>query len=278
MALNDRDVDKDAVTRFAENLLKFIGTALLVKPETDSPKDVVASATFTYVDTGEQTLLVTCDHVYSEFERMKEEEPSLELCWAPAPNVRPLGISDIKPFDRNAVVDVCTFTLALEGGLEKVGKRYLRPKTWPPSRVAVGDLVVGIGFPGAHRRPEIRDGKEGLMMVASLVSGRVHSVTDRHFTIADEDSERWSVQLTNRNFTAAWGGMSGGVFVKQINDEEFELAGFMREGGSRIVEDTSGTATESKENDPHELHSTLFASHADLILANGKLDSGLIPF
>ena len=56
--LSQPHVDKDTSTQFGENLMKFLVTALIVKPATDAPKDVVASATFTYVNAGEQTPLV----------------------------------------------------------------------------------------------------------------------------------------------------------------------------------------------------------------------------
>ncbi len=270
-------LDEAAARELGTILLHFIGSALIIRPATNSPDDVVASGTFSYIDTGEKTLLVTCDHVVAEFEALLAEDEKMELRWGPGPGQVPIQLSADVPLDRNSSVDICTFGCPIPSNLQPFGKFFLKSPSWPPPRVEVGDTVIGIGFPGQHRETEIKEGQVGLALVASLVSGEVSTVSHRHFTVADEDCTRTSIQLGDKSFETSWGGMSGGVFFKVVGENHFELAGFMKEGGSKLVLDTDGTIDES-EDAPKELNATLFISHADFILANGKLDHGLIPY
>lgn len=270
-------VDEDGLRKLGKNLLTFIGSALIIKPEKNTPEDVVASGTFSYVDTGDQTLLVTCDHVFAEFNTLREKDDKIEFCWGAGPGRTPQQLTHCVPTDRNSHIDICTFTCEIPGGLDQIGKAFFRPESWPPARVEEGDLVIGIGFPGEHRGMETKNGQVGLALVASFVSGQVSTVSDRHFTVADEACERWSVQLSDKSFDTAWGGMSGGVFFKVLGANEYKLAGFMKEGGSKLVLDTEGSLCDG-EDAPREINATLFVSHADFILASGKLDYGLIPY
>ena len=274
---NMAKLDETALRELGTILLKFIGSALVIKPETDSPADVIANGTFSYVDTGEKTLLVTCDHVVAEFEGLRAEDATIEFCWGPGQGQRPKQITHCPPLDRNAVVDICTYDVCVPDGLDTIGKCFFKRESWPPPRVQVGDTVIGIGFPGKHRGSDTREGQVGLVLVASFVSGQVSSVSDRHFTIADEDCTRSSIQLGDKSFETSWGGMSGGVFFKILGENQYDLAGFMKEGGSSLVLDTAGTPA-SEEDSLKDLNATLFVSHADFILSNGKLDHHLIPY
>jgi hypothetical protein len=270
------EADKQAAVELGKILLRFIGSALVVRPDTDSPEDIVASGTFSYIDTGLHKFIVTCDHVFAEFERLRAQDNRFEFCWGVGPGIRPLCLSMVKPRDRHKGVDLCTFQVVPPDALQASGKCFMKPIVWPPARVAEGDLAIGIGFPGAYRHSRTSGAKPELGLVASLVSGTVHSVTDRHFTIADEGSDRLCLQLTNMQYEASWGGMSGGMFFRVEAENEYHLAGFLRAGGSMSVNGTDGSPC-CRADQPDELHSPLFVAHADLVLEDGELDHLRIP-
>lgn len=230
MALTDEQ--RTELRELGTLLKRFIGSALIIAPKTDTPKDVVGNGTFSYVDTGEQKLLVTCAHVFDEFKAAKDEDPSTVLGWGLVDGGPPTILKGIEPLDHDrATIDVCTFKAEVVGGIEAVGRNWVRPAKWPVDRVEVGDLVIGVGFPGRHRRIETRDGKEALVMVMSFIAAPVSSVSERHFVLADEAADRWSAQLDpERKYGVSWGGMSGGVFFKVLEENHYELAGFLYEG------------------------------------------------
>jgi hypothetical protein len=186
-----------------------------------------------------------------------------------AQGTEPVVISACAPLDKDRKgIDLSTFAASVGGGIEAVGKHWLASPKWPVDRVSEGDLVIGIGFPGLHRRPDIKNGQEGLVMVESFVSGRVSSVSQRHFVLADEDADRWVAQLdAEHEYEASWGGMSGGVFFKVIAENNYQLAGFMYEGGATWNDGSTD-----------DLRSNIYVTHADFIKADGTLDHGRIPF
>lgn len=273
-----RKFDEDNLRNLGMTLLRFIGSALIVKPVTNTPLDVTAMGTFSYINTGEQALLVTCDHVHKEFVAQRKIDSNIEFCWGIGEGQEPLQLTHCSPLDRNSHFDICTFACKYSNSdLEKIGKSFFESKSWPPPRVKKGDLVIGIGFQGKHKGIKTNNGQRGLSLVASFVSGQVSTVSDRHFTLADEDCSRWVIKLGETNYSASWGGLSGGPFFQVIKPDHYELAGFMKEGGSNFVSDTGGTVARG-EKKSNEINATLFIAHADIILATGKLDHGLMPY
>jgi hypothetical protein len=122
---------------------------------TTSPKNasgVTNNASFGLVNTGKKRLLVTCQHVWEEFKKMRSETPELLFCLC-LDNGNPLIISPEALFvDEDKRSDLVTFdveSLLSTRGVNGVEFFDLQEK--PPPKVKAGDVLYLIGFPGKGR-------------------------------------------------------------------------------------------------------------------------------
>ena len=115
---------------------------------------VTANGSFGLVDTGSKKLLVTCHHVWDEFQRGRLNDPDLRMCLSvgkgPAVPFNPTNTigedrqSDIVAFDMGSLT-------AAIGAL-----KFFSLRQNPAPRVAQEDIVFFSGFPGKLRLAEGR--------------------------------------------------------------------------------------------------------------------------
>jgi hypothetical protein len=249
-------------------LLSFVSPAVILRAGDRETEEILHNGTLSYVSTGESTLLVTSAHVWDEFAKLKQSDDRIRFAWYPAQGVAAKDLSTYEPTGHNrSQIDLCTFAVDLPTALPTIGKKWANVLEWPPGRPSVGDRVIGVGFPGANRTEQEVEGNRSLVMVASVVSGTVGSVSDRHFVVSDENAERFMLNIGDGSYVPQFGGMSGGVFfrVRETDEDIFlDLAGFLYE-----VYDVHGEG--------HDVHASLYVTHADFILGSGKLDYSRIP-
>ena len=110
---------------------------------------VTANGSFGLVDTGIKKLLVTCYHVWDEFQKARLENPDLMMCvcldWK-----NPVVFAPNKPLGEDQKLDIATFDM--EPLLAACGGRKFFPLNQnPPRKVEKGDALFFIGFPGNLR-------------------------------------------------------------------------------------------------------------------------------
>jgi len=210
----------------------------------------------TFINTESQKLIVTCRHVYEEYERLKDRDSAVALAITGSGHSRPFVISDAIVVSRGQrEIDLITLRLPDPSSVERAGKRYFLGYCWPPKRTSKGEGVLVTGFPGEHRI--IANHK--FTAVMDSLSLQVSSSSEKHFCMADdiEDDPRFVTKiLKDIPDLKTLGGMSGAPVWRWDMRETITcpaLAGFVYESSVDGI------------------NSTVFAHHSDFIESDGSI-------
>jgi hypothetical protein len=238
-------------------ILPHVTALLFVGGSEDSGYHVLNNATGAFVETGTLKLLITNAHVVQAFDERVRTESTLKLVVGAAGVALAVERAWLKDYYKkpDLKLDLATFALPDDFDISKCGKAFHRPETWPPARVAAGELVVIAGFPGDHRSQNGATAAMKINVFADLVS----SVNDIAFVLADESVERVLVKIDpSLGELGHFGGMSGSPAFCFSEDGRHRLVGFLFE--------------------THEgLNAQIRAVHADFIREDGSLDYALLP-
>ena len=188
---------------------------------TASPKnvlDITNNGSFGLVDTGKKKLLITCQHVWDEFQRAHLGTPNLKmLIWLGTPEAT--LFAPIRALSEHPEFDLATFDM--EPYLASCNERnFYSLHRNPPRKVKRGDAVFFIGFPGHLRGLR---GPEGKWRFGRAPYGMcVYEVSEdnRHFLV---DTSRLLAPQQGDEF----GGISGcPCFFIPRGQGRAELAGF----------------------------------------------------
>jgi hypothetical protein len=239
-------------------ILPHVTALLFMSCSEDNGYQVLNNATGAFVDTGTSKLLVTNAHVVYAFDEKLRTEPTLKLVVGGAGAAFAMDRAWLKDYYKkpDLKLDLATFALPEDFEISKFGKVFYRPATWPPARVAAGELVVIAGYPGDHRS---QNGATAAMKI-NVFADPVSSVNDVAFVLADESAERVLVKLDPAmGELGQFGGMSGSPAFRFSEDGRPQLVGFLFE--------------------THDgLNAQIRAVHADFIREDGHLDYGLLPY
>lgn len=181
-----------------------------------SKETIIASGSFGLVDTGVKKLLVTCHHVWEEFEERNfhDKEVKMLVC---LDKQNPVYLDDKHLIDHDKQADLATFDmedlLSACGGLN-----FFNISLKPPPMVKRGDIIFLIGFPG-----------HGWVEGDSFIS-----FTRNPFgmIISSVDGNRFHTNVTNLKWDAEkYKGISGcpAYLVTAGRANELQLVGFSRE-------------------------------------------------
>jgi len=135
---------------------KFCGVIYFTRSLEEAEGNVIANGSFGLVDTGSRKLLVTCFHVWDEFQKARHENPRIKMCLmldkGPA-----LVFAPGKPVGEDPEIDLATFEMD-PVCVASANREFYPLKENPPRKVSEGDVLLFIGFPGNLRRVT----KEGL--------------------------------------------------------------------------------------------------------------------
>lgn len=157
--------------------------------------NVIANGSFGLVDTGKKKLLITCYHVWEDFEKSRLECPDLKMCVFLNRNT-PVGASgvvlDFQPIDQDKHLDLVTFDI--EPLLSECRNRKFYPLNESPvRRIKKGDQFVFIGYQGALRSTTVEYVQFGNMIYAvevTSIDGLVfHAELSRARTIYKDQLE-----------------------------------------------------------------------------------------
>lgn len=245
----------------SEGILRFLlpfTVPLLIFPRQDSkPSDLINGGSGALICTGKRNLLITCNHVFVEYETQKEMHDDAVLVAGRGDGQKFIRVNDFCLVSRDPGLDLVVMEFECEALLDGTSKRFFKARNWPPKKVAAGDTLHVVGFPGVHNVES--HGGTARTLHATIFTDFVTSVSDRHCVLADEESVR-----VQKVFTAGLpklgplGGISGAPAFVSVGNE-FEFAGIAYEAGE-------GT------------NATVFINHAAYLKADGELDYGLIPW
>jgi len=239
-----------------EKLSPHVAIIVLLPHRGAGPEETITNGTVSFVDTGEEKILITCSHVYAEFISYRSTNPDAIIAIGGNGHLA-IDISDsILIDDGGSEFDVATLKLVNPDDVAQIGKSYFKVKCWPPDRPIVGETALAVGFPGKDRHVAPR----GLITHAATICDPITSVTDRNIILADEFRER---AVSNTQWTPeeiSFGGMSGSVvYVFDEIEKNVKIVGVFYEA--------------------HDgLDSMIFIAHASYIDSNGKISWGRMPF
>ncbi|MEL7630331.1 trypsin-like peptidase domain-containing protein [Pectobacterium aroidearum] len=201
------------------------------------------------------TFLVTAAHVYDEVENCGVEFCPLLL---PVNGAEPVDISKWRMISKSNFIDIAVVEVPPSFNLSSIGKDTFTYNSSPETRVAVGESVFFMGYPGEHRTAD----SSSLTARITPCMDFVTSVNDRAFFMSDDFRERKSSSFDPEfNQIASFGGLSGSPMLA-VRDGIFNLVGIFIEGAFQS----------------EGIHSPFKGAHFDFITPDGSLDHLRIPY
>jgi hypothetical protein len=224
--MTDEDSKVAEVAAYSGLLLPHVAILVFVSDGDRQNIRVTRNGSVSFIDTGKECLLVTCDHVIREFQELRQSDPSLRMAVGGAGKGL-LELLDEYLVDRDRDIDLATLRLPDPNMIQSYGKAYFRSAlSWPPARATVGEEVVTLGFQGSNRK-EITG---GLRARTTLFKTPVSSVAERHFLLVDEQETRRVVKIDQElGEVGELGGMSGSAAFALNENGLTRVVGFFYE-------------------------------------------------
>src|SRR5262245_60856086 len=246
------------VRKLADELSHHCGPIFVV-PSLDSHREeIFGSGTYALIDTGEKRLLVTCYHVWDEYEKLHDAESKTRLAVAVSDSV----ISFKEPRthliagDRDLDLAVFEFEPKTIGVLHQ--KSWFKVRDWPISKVNRAAYIVTVGYPG-----RLRKNVGGVCTVRSVpIPLAVTDTTDR--TIAAFSTENNQQVLNDIKDSLA--GISGSPAYCYSSDGERRLIGFAKVGPLE-----RNDPDRKFESVPDSCLPAMFFTHASFLQRDGTL-------
>lgn len=203
--------------------------------------------------TPENRFLITADHVVREIDSLRKPHALVVLLGGVG--APPVDISSWGVIDRCPNVDICTIQIPPEFDPIVLNKAFFSLSNWPLPSAIVGDRVLIVVYPAAHRQVT----HSTINTRALLVGDYVTDVGPRRFTVADEhDGREVLINLQNLSFPLHLGGMSGAPAFGLNDPAKPQLLGVFSEG-------TDG------------LRGAYLCAHAQFLLPSGEVDGTRVP-
>lgn len=241
-------------------LLRFCGP-IFVAPALDSyPEQMIGNGTYALIDTGKRRLLVTCSHIWDEYEKHHDANAETILAISLGDGRSNIAFKDPKNHLVDVDRDLDLLVLEFERHEPRVPhhKSWFPISDWPISRVAKGEQVVTLGFPGAWREAA---GVECYFRYVAIPFG-VTDVSDRTIA-AFADGRNDQVLNDMRN---SLGGISGSPAYSVNANGKLQLIGFAKSG----VESADAPDRRYQTSPDSPLPAVLF-THASFLQPDGSL-------
>lgn len=245
--------DQESLRRDIEALLPFVATLLTYPPTATRVEEYITGGSVLLARSETHRFLVTADHVIREIEALRGESQVLVLL--EGVGAAPIDISDWPVIDRNQLLDICTLGVPEAFTPSEINKQFFQPKYWPLRLAEVGDRVIILGYPAAHRSSH-----ESTLNTRCLpIQDFVTDVGPRRFTVADELGTREiAINPEGLEFPEHVGGMSGSPVFRVDGTDAPEILGVFSEGSDG-------------------LRGTYFCAHVNFLNADGKFEQSRLP-
>jgi hypothetical protein len=248
------------IAKLSYELLRYCGPIFVAPALNSYPKDMIGNGTFALIDTGQKRILVTCCHVWDEYQRQHDAERETILAMA-------MGEGDscfaFKNPEEHLIIadrdlDLAVFEFAPQGDGIRRDKSWFKITDWPISKATRGEYVVTLGFPGAWR---FTSGTECKFACAAIPLA-VTDTTDRTIA-AFSDGENRQVLDDMKDSLA---GISGSPAYQLARNGKLRLIGFARVGPSE-----SSAPDRKYRASPGSPLPAVFFTHASFLQPDGKL-------
>jgi hypothetical protein len=252
------------VKQLADELSRYCGPIFIV-PSLNSDPTEIRSGTFALIDTGQKRLLVTCFHVWYDYEERHSANDKTRLAVAVSDSV--ISFTNPKEHLIAADKDLDLAVFEFEPRTINVShkKSWFKIRDWPIPKVNKGIYIVTLGYPGAGRTS----------------SGNVCKVQSVPFPleITDTNDRTISVFNTEKNQNVfndlkdCLGGISGSPAYCFSKKGELQLIGFVKDGPL----ESSAPNRQYQAESGSPLSAALFFTHASFLQRDGTLGCVDIP-
>lgn len=172
------------------------------------PQDLVHTATVAFVDTGKDKFLITCHHVWDEFNKMRKESSEMVMAAPIGPKRRLIVLDQLEYIDGNRkFLDIAVLRMPEPAILGLGFNRYYAAERWPNESARQNELVAMMGYPAQHRQPA----ENSINFPRAILCDYVTRVTDRQVSIRDDHGNRQQFNHEEgiEQLAKDLGGMSG---------------------------------------------------------------------
>lgn len=217
-------------------MLLHCGPIFFLRTRDADPLGVTNIGTFGLVDTGEKRLLVTCAHVWIEFEAMRHVTPNARMAVL-AGTDRPVNV-DMDPLCVDTDLDLATFDL--EPILPEFSRRkFYKPQKTPFAVVKRGDPLTYLGYLGEARHASTH----GVDFKYESVGITVADRSGPFICVDMMKTKRYSdVDGARIEPADSLGGISGSPVWKLEAEFSLKLVGFVTSSALGLVRIISATA------------------------------------
>lgn len=241
-------------------LFRYCGPIFVAPALNSYPEQMIGNGTYALIDTGERRILVTCCHVWDEYEKHHDSNSEAILAVSLGDGDSNIAFKNPKNHLVSINRDLDLVVLEFEPKEIKVphNKSWFRILDWPIPRIEKGSHIVTLGFPGVWRRTS---GVECVFRRVAIP----FAVTDvSNYSIAAfSDGQNEQVLADMKD---SLGGISGSPAYRLNNNRELCLVGFTKLG----VEATAST-NRKYQTSPDSPLPAVFFTHASFLQKNGSL-------
>jgi hypothetical protein len=258
-----KDEERKDLMGLVMDAAESCSAAIWVNPSPNAPPSSVNdNGTCAFVDTGQRKLLVTANHVFSDFIEKQQKNPQAVLCVCLGSVSMYLDSPVVVDFD-DETLDLAVIEFPHLDRIRNHQKRYFPIRGFPIPVARPGEAVTLVGFPGAQR---FTHQDFGAFEPAGL-GFAITSVSDRTIVLADENATRRTEGIGFReDEDIPLGGFSGTPgFVARQNG--FHLVGFLRGGSKQLAGEPAMV-----------LPGVVFLSPATYLQPDGTFDRLRMPY
>lgn len=245
--------ESEALRKEIEGLLPYV-VSILAYPWENPPIDGwLTGGSALLARSGKQRFLVTADHVIREVEALRKQRRIAFLLGGV--HAAPEEVSDWEVLDRDAMLDICSLSVPDTFCPSQINKTFFDIGDHAPPMATVGDKVLIVGYPAAHRV-----GSGNVINARCLpIQDFVTDVGPRRFTVADETQSREiAINPSGLTFPEHVGGMSGSPAFRLNDPGNVALLGVFSQASDG-------------------LQGTFFCTHATFLCSDGRIDRSRLP-
>lgn len=232
---------------FELNELKFLhepqicpycGPLFFARSREIATGNVTANGSFSLVDTGQRKLLVTCHHVWTEYQNAYRDNTEFKLLVCLDQNP-PVVLDSNQLIDQDERLDITTFDMTpLLGAC--FGRKFYPINQNPPRKVTNGDRLYFLGYPGVFRSATDEGVSFGRMRYAVNTS----AVSGSYF-YADISKAKSIYDQKVKSKEDLYGGISGSPCFLVRRDRPVHLLGFANSISLKILRFTHASCLNS---------------------------------
>jgi hypothetical protein len=197
-----------------QEIRPYCGPIFFARSLESADGNITANGSFGLIDTGQKKILVTCHHVWKDFQNAVDKDPDLNLCVCLDRNP-PVILDQGQLIDQDKQLDIATFDI--EPLLAAcVGRKFYPLNQNSACRLKNGDPLAFVGYPGKFRSATDEGVQFGRML---------HGVS-----VSDVSNLRVAAKISK-----AHGGISGTPCFLVRSGKPSLLVGFATEEGFGIL-------------------------------------------